>query len=68
MKASLKFNLPDEEQALQLAIDGHKWKAVIEEVDQNLRNKAKYEDLTEVTIEDVRTLITATIISWGLSE
>ena len=66
MKATLEFKLPDEQANLQLAMDGHVWKAVVDDIDRHLRNKAKYEDLTEVTIESVRALITETITGWGL--
>ena len=37
-KATLEFDLPDEEQQLQMAIDGHKWKMAIGDVDKVLRD------------------------------
>jgi hypothetical protein len=47
MKASLRFNLPEETTEHQTALDGSKWKAVVEQMDETLRQKLKYEDLTE---------------------
>ena len=47
MKAMLRFDLPEEELEHQTALDGWKWRTVVEELDNHLRNKLKYEDLTE---------------------
>jgi hypothetical protein len=47
MKAMLRFTLPQESEEHQLALDGWKWRIVAEEMDNFLRNKLKYEDLTE---------------------
>jgi hypothetical protein len=47
MKAMLRFTLPQESEEHQLALDGWKWRMVAEEMDHFLRNKLKYEDLTE---------------------
>ncbi len=47
MKASLRFNLPEETTEHQTALDGWKWKVVVEQMDETLRQKLKYEDLTE---------------------
>jgi hypothetical protein len=47
MKAMLRFTLPQESEEHQLALDGWKWRIVAEEMDHFLRNKLKYEDLTE---------------------
>jgi hypothetical protein len=47
MKAMLRFTLPEESEEHQLALDGWKWRIVAEEMDNFLRNKLKYEDLTE---------------------
>lgn len=42
MKATLSFNLPEEAEEHRLALDGHKWRTVVEEVDRELRNVAKH--------------------------
>lgn len=47
MKAMLRFTLPEESEEHQTALDGWRWRAVVEELDNHLRNKLKYEDLTE---------------------
>jgi len=68
MRAILEFDLPDEESNLQLAVDGYKWKSVIEEIDQILRNKAKYEEQETISIDEIRTIITDKMTYWGLKE
>lgn len=47
MKAKLKFNLPEEQHEWRNAIDGSKMRSVLWELDQWLRGKVKYEDLTD---------------------
>jgi len=42
MEAILKYNLPEDSQEFQTAISGHKYKWVIQEIDQYLRNEIKY--------------------------
>lgn len=42
MTATLTFNLPEEAEDHQTAIDGWKWKQVIREMDELLRSKVKY--------------------------
>ena len=44
MKAKLEFNLPEENEDLELAINGPSWKLVAWEIDQRLRAKMKYDD------------------------
>ena len=68
MKATLEFDCPDEEQQLQLAIDGYKWKAVVEEVDTSLRNMAKYDGINTVSTDYIRKIITEAVESWGLEQ
>ncbi len=68
MKAILEFNCPDEKSELQLAIDGFKWKIVVEDVDRILRNKIKYENQETIYIEEVRNMITEVIKNWELRE
>ncbi len=44
MKAVLKFNLPKEQSEHRLALDGWKWKSVVSDIDDKLRNALKYDD------------------------
>lgn len=68
MKAYLSFNLPEENYEHDLALNGYKYKTVIDELDNVLRETIKY-DATELTngckpsstqlklIENIRNLI-----------
>lgn len=40
--ASLTFNLPEESAEHQMALDGCKWKTVVEEILNNIRQDLKY--------------------------
>lgn len=42
-KATLQFDLPEEHQEHQDAINGSDWKYVVWDLDQFLRNKLKYD-------------------------
>ena len=42
MKAQLTFNLPDEQNDFDMAIEGAKWFLVAWEFDQHLRSELKY--------------------------
>jgi hypothetical protein len=53
MKAKLTFNLPDEEEEFNDAINGNAYKAVIWELDQYLRSQLKHLDLSEDVGEKV---------------
>jgi hypothetical protein len=47
MKATLEFNLPEEQSEHRWAIDGWKWKSVVVEHADRLRSALKYDnDLT----------------------
>ena len=69
MKATLEFNLdePFERESHQMALKGHLYKIALDEIDNMLRNKIKYEDLPEAeetiyqAIRDaVRNIVTET--------
>lgn len=51
MKANLTFKLPEEEKEFYDAINGNSYYIVLWEMDQYLRSKLKYEDLTESEAE-----------------
>ena len=44
MKATLIFNLPDESQEFRTAINGWKFKSVLNEINEDLRSKIKWQD------------------------
>lgn len=47
MKAILEFNLPEEKQDLNLALKGSDWWYVCWKLDQELRGKMKYGELSQ---------------------
>ncbi len=66
MICELKFELPGEAEEFQAAVDGSKWKSVVFDVDQILRNKEKYGTIHVITIESVRKIISETIYNYEL--
>lgn len=54
MRAYLSFNLPEETGEHQTALNGWKYRAVIDDLQNYLRQLYKYEDKTEVSIEVLR--------------
>lgn len=60
MKASLIFKLPEEKEEFDNALNGTNYRGALEEVDNYLRSRIKYEDLDEpvrVALEAVRVKI-----------
>jgi hypothetical protein len=57
MKVTIEFNLPTESQEYQHALNGSKYLAVLQEVDNLLRGYMKYEDKTTIDIKEVRDMI-----------
>ena len=53
-KAILEFNLPEDRQEFEMANKGAEAHIVLEDLDNWLRAKYKYEDQTDITIEAVR--------------
>lgn len=51
MEATIKFNLPEEEEAFKLAISAENLSRTIWEMDQWLRSQIKYNNLTEQEYE-----------------
>jgi hypothetical protein len=49
MNAVLKFDLPEENENFQAALNGHKYKSAIWDFDQLLRSEMKYKDLPNYT-------------------
>jgi len=54
MKAILEFNLPEESLEHRLALDGRKWMAVCQEMDQWLRSLHNRSDQDSVSVSEVR--------------
>ena len=69
MIATLRFNIPEEEWDFQCAVDGHKWRRVVSELDQAARNALKYgvEGAEIQTLDDVRPFIYRLLEEEGLS-
>ena len=44
----LEFKLPEAQDHFQVAIDGHKWFSVVWDMDQMLRSKLSYENITKM--------------------
>lgn len=58
MKLTLTFKLPEEEAEYRMYKNGPKYLSVIEDLDEYLRGRLKYENLDDVTyhaLESVRT-------------
>jgi len=55
--AHLTFKMPECADAFYYAVNGEKYSQALDELDEWLRKKFKYEDLTEVTIDEVRAKI-----------
>ena len=56
MKATLEFNLPEEEEQFNAANKGMDWALLVWHIDQFIRNKIKYEQETVVR-EDILQLV-----------
>ncbi|NBO98742.1 MAG: hypothetical protein EBU90_01260 [Proteobacteria bacterium] len=54
-KAILKFNLPEEQEEFEMALNATKYCVVLHNIDQTLRNKIKYAD-ENATDEYINTL------------
>ena len=57
MKATLEYNLPEEQHDLNNALHCHDWQMVLWDLDQILRAKTKYEDNHTIEVDVVRELI-----------
>ena len=69
MKATLEFNLPEDEEQLFAANKGMDWALVVWEIDQLLRKKLKYGDIfpnTRAELEEIRKTINEMLADRGL--
>ena len=67
MKAILEFNLPDDQDEHELAINARKYYSVLWELDQYLRNKTKYAS-DDVSSEDIEAIQMVRDELWKLME
>lgn len=44
MTATLSFNLPEDRYEFDAAVQGEQWRSALNELDQELRNRIKYEE------------------------
>jgi hypothetical protein len=51
MNGILEFNLPEENDDFQAALNGHNYKSAIWDFDQLLRSEMKYKELSEETYQ-----------------
>jgi hypothetical protein len=54
VKATISFNLPEDREDFDFALNGVKYYCAITEIDNWLRGLAKYGNIKMVSIEDVR--------------
>lgn len=55
MTATLTFNLPEETSEHQTAIDAYKWRMIVDDVLQNIRQDLKY-NVDKLSPEEQKTL------------
>lgn len=63
---TLQFTLPEEEESLNDALNGAKYKTVLQGIDRKLRDRLKYEWKDEIQTQEVRNLIFAELGEQGL--
>lgn len=66
MKAVLTFNLPEESEEHLTALNGWRYKLVLEQLDNNLRSLIKYENKETILIQDVRDTICMILNDYGI--
>jgi hypothetical protein len=53
MTATLQFNLPDDQEDFNMAVNGTKWYLTLWELDQFLRSKVKYDETISEEAQDI---------------
>ena len=69
MKATIEFNLPEEEEQFNAANKGMDWALLAWDVDQLLRDKLKYGKLlpnTRTELEEIRDTLNEMLVDKGL--
>lgn len=71
MKSTLTFNLPQEQEELENALYGSKYKTILRDLDEMLRSKLKYDEtLTEEQeqiYQEIRDSIHEAFNDWNLN-
>ena len=70
MKATIEFNLPEDEEQFNAANKCMDWALVAWDIDQLLRNKLKYSDLlpnTRAELEEIRDTLNEMLTDRGLT-
>lgn len=57
MKAILEFELPQESEEHQLALNGWKYKSIIDDIFAKIRHMDKYEDKDSIELDELRSFI-----------
>lgn len=71
MTIRIEFNLPEEEYEFKGAINGDKYRSVLIDMDNHLRSKLKYSELTETkydVYEEIRNKLNELINDEGLGD
>lgn len=69
-QAILKYNLPKENQEFEEAINGNKYRCILQELDNTLRSKLKYEihpEEYQEVCEEIRKQINEDLLRMNLS-
>lgn len=70
MKATLKFNLPEEQYQFESAVNGCQWHDLISDLDEKLRQDIKHKHYKDKTVgeglENIRKYILDEILDRGL--
>lgn len=69
MDANLRFNLPDDEEELRLALDGPNMSSALAWLDEHLRQKIKYGELPQEQqdlLESLRSDLRETLDNYGI--
>ena len=56
MKARLEYDLPEDALDFRTAADGWRWRHVVEEMDNKLRDRLKYGDVPDPLYDELDTL------------
>lgn len=67
MKATLEFDLPEEQYEHRLALDGGKWMSAIHELDEWMRTTEKHADVHTMEISVLRSKLHDIVLDMGLS-
>ena len=54
MKAVLQYDLPEDETDYKNAVNGWRWRRVVEEMDSRLRDKLKYDTLPDPLYDEIQ--------------